>query len=282
MKKTNSSLTVNSDWNKDTFLADVKKVYGKDLQDHEFSLLCQLGMATNLNPFLREIWAVKYGNAPATIFIGRDGYRKAAQNYNNYDYHIVDSVYSNDDFRIENSKIIHNYNITDRGKLVGAYCSVKRKSSSKPMFVYVDLNEYNLKKSVWLTKPATMIKKVAEAQGLRMAFQSIFAGTYDESEDWTVEEINSKQEPIKQPSNKKSKEVSQKPIKEEMPHDDWSTKTTQAEFIEIYNEYTIKMKWSPDQIKENYEKITKGKNLNEFTETQLKAYIEQFKNKLNQ
>ncbi len=37
---------------------------------------------------------------------------------------------------------------------------------------------------VWVGKPATMIKKVAEAQGLRASFQELFAGTYEESENW--------------------------------------------------------------------------------------------------
>ena len=33
-----------------------------------------------------------------------------------------------------------------------------------------------------------MIKKVAEAQVLRMTFQDLFAGTYDESEEWETKE----------------------------------------------------------------------------------------------
>lgn len=91
-------------------------------------------------------------------------------------------MYSKDEFKISQGDIVHNYSLNDRGALVGAYCSVKRKSAAKPVFVYVELSEYNTGKSLWLTKKATMIKKVAEAQGLRMAFQELFAGTYDEDE----------------------------------------------------------------------------------------------------
>ena len=32
-----------------------------------------------------------------------------------------------------------------------------------------------------------MIKKVAEAQGLRGSFQELFAGTYEESENWEAD-----------------------------------------------------------------------------------------------
>ena len=51
------------------------------------------------------------------------------------------------------------------------------------MFNFVDIKEYNTNQSVWKQKPATMIKKVAEAQWLRWTFQELFAGTYDESEE---------------------------------------------------------------------------------------------------
>jgi len=184
MKNTGSATSAIMIWQEQTALSEIKKIYGKDLTEGEFTTLCQIGQATGLNPFLREIWAVKYGSNPASIFIVRDGYRKAAQANPEYDYHIVDAVYGNDDFRIEEAEVKHNYSVKDRGQLAGAYCIVKRKSSTKPLFTFIDLKEYNTGRSVWKEKPATMIKKVAEAQGLRMAFQSMFAGTYDEAEEW--------------------------------------------------------------------------------------------------
>lgn len=169
-------------WSDQDQVAEIKKIYAPQLTDGEFATLCQIGKATNTNPFMREIWAVKYGNQAAQIFIGRDGYRKIAQANDDYDYHFVDAVYSNDKFEVSKAEIDHSYNLADRGSLVGAYALVQRKSSSKPVFVFVEFSEYNTGKSVWKDKPATMIKKVAEAQCLRMAFQSLFAGTYDESE----------------------------------------------------------------------------------------------------
>lgn len=175
-------------WQDNAQLAEVKKIYGGKLTEGEFVTFVQIGKALNLNPFLKEIWAVKYGNSAANIFVGRDGYRKNAQENPDYDYHSVDAVYSKDEFSVENGDVKHKYNFgTDRGTIVGAYCIVKRKGSSKPIFTFVEHAEYNTKKSVWLAKPATMIKKVAEAQGLRMAFQKLFSGTYDESEDWRKE-----------------------------------------------------------------------------------------------
>jgi phage recombination protein Bet len=176
-------------WTDSTKVQEIKKVFAPNLSDSEFSTLVGIGQATGLNPFLREIWAVKYGNNPASIFVGRDGYRKTAQSNPDYDYHLTDAVYQNDSFSVTDGEVKHSYSVKQRGMIIGAYCVVKRKKSSKPIFTFVELKEYSTGKSLWGTKPATMIKKVAEAQGLRMAFQGIFAGTYDESEAWEVKEV---------------------------------------------------------------------------------------------
>jgi len=169
-------------WNDDKSLEEVKKLFAPNLTNIEFSMFVQMGKATGLNPFLREIWAVKFGNNPAQIFVGRDGYRKSAQSYPKYDYHYAEAVYSNDYFKSQDGVYHHEFNLKDRGELVGAFCNVKRKDSTRPISVFVEFKEYDLKQSIWKTKPATMIKKVAESQALRMAFQEKFAGTYEENE----------------------------------------------------------------------------------------------------
>jgi len=169
-------------WNDEKNLEEVKKLFAPNLTAVEFSMFVQMGKATGLNPFLREIWAVKFGNNPAQIFVGRDGYRKSAQSYPKYDYHYAEAVYSNDYFKSQDGVYHHEFNLKDRGELVGAFCNVKRKDSTRPISVFVEFKEYDLKQSIWKTKPATMIKKVAESQALRMAFQEKFAGTYEENE----------------------------------------------------------------------------------------------------
>ncbi len=171
-------------WECPVNLQEIKEIYAKNATTSEFKALVQLGKATGLNPFLKELWLIKYGDSPAQIFVGRDGYRRSAQANDNYDYHHVEAVYSNDSLHYDLSKgeVNHTQDFKNRGNLVGAYCLVKRKSSSKPVYVFVDLREYTTGKSLWSTKPATMIKKVAEAQCLRMAFQELFGGTYADEE----------------------------------------------------------------------------------------------------
>lgn len=168
-------------------LKEVRDQFAPTLSDKEFAFFVTLGSSLNANPFQREIWAVKYdANKPASIFLGRDFYRKKAQALDDYDGHITDTVYSKDNFTVENGIPKHSYSLNDRGNLLGAYCVVYKKNTKQPFFVFVKLEEYNKGFSLWKTMPDTMLRKVAEAQALRGAFQGVFAGTYDESEQWDV------------------------------------------------------------------------------------------------
>lgn len=172
-------------WDEKESISEIQKIFAPTLSVVEFKIYVAVGKATGLNPYLREIWAVKYDSKSAQIFIGRDGYRKSAQRHPQYDYHLADAVYENDEFSVEDGNVKHKYSLKDRGNLLGAYCMVKRKGSSKSNFIFVELKEYTTGRALWhpqTGKQATMIKKVAEAQALRSSFQEIFAGTYHEYE----------------------------------------------------------------------------------------------------
>jgi phage recombination protein Bet len=181
-----AQLNTNNDiWNDESKLKEIRRMASPSapLTDMEFSFMVELGRATQLNPFRREIWAVKYKQGiPAQIFIGRDGYVLGAQRQPDYEYHQVNSVYSNDEFYMDESGIKHKAKLIDRGVLIGAYCIVKRKSASKPTYSVVTMEEYNTNQSLWKTKPETMLKKVAEAQGVRQSFKEVFRGTYSDAE----------------------------------------------------------------------------------------------------
>ncbi len=177
-------------WDDDAKIQEIKKLYAPTLTDSEFLMFMGIAKASNCNPYLREIYAVKYNGKAASIFIARDGYRKGAQQHPQYDYHQVDAVYEGDDFSIKDCQVSHSYKLANRGKLIGAYCIAKRKSSSRPMYVFVNLGEYNTNQSLWSSKPATMIKKVAEAQCLRACFQDLFSNTYAEEEKFVDAEYS--------------------------------------------------------------------------------------------
>lgn len=173
-------------WEDNKKLEEIRKLFAPTLTEMEFQFFIGLGKASGLNPFTREIWAIKYSKEqPAQVFIGRDGYRKAAQGHSEYDYHQSDAVYEKDEFSVLNGEVHHKYTLADRGQLIGAYCVAKRHKSSRPIYVFAQLNEYSTGKSLWNAntgKPATMIKKVAESQCLRACFQDLLGGTYGEEE----------------------------------------------------------------------------------------------------
>jgi phage recombination protein Bet len=169
-------------------LKEIKEVFCKDLTTIEFNAYVGMGKATGLNPFLRELWAVKYDkNKPASIFIGRDGYRLAAQRHPAYEHHQCDAIYENDDFSVEDCIPKHHYNLKNRGKLLGAYATLRLKTSPKVFYVFVNLKEYDKGQSNWNSMKETMIKKVAESQVFRMGLQGMFAGSYHEAEQYHVE-----------------------------------------------------------------------------------------------
>lgn len=262
-------------WEDSTQLQEVKKLFAPDLTQDEFQTFVGIGKATKLNPFLREIWAVKYGKQAASIFIWRDWYRKSAQSSEQYDYHLVDAVYMNDNFEIENGEVKHKYNFKDRWQLVWAYCLVRRKWASQPVYNYVDLIEYYngnriiknweitneikktqygpMKETIWDTKPATMIKKVAEAQWLRGTFQELFAWTYDESEDWNTPKVQKVQEPV---IDEKKQEENYKKYYDKM----YAVKSIE-ELQQVFVELNAERKKDKDLInKVQIDELTKVKN----------------------
>lgn len=67
-------------------------------------------------------------------------------------------------------------------KLVGGWAEVYDKRRSHPSRAEVSLDEYDQHRSLWRTKPATMIRKVALVQALREAYPGAYGGIYDSSE----------------------------------------------------------------------------------------------------
>ena len=131
-------------------IALIKATVARGCTDTEFELLMYLAAQYQLDPIRRQIWAVKYGNNPASIFTGRDGFLEIAHR---------SGVFDGMESGIRK----------DGDELVG-WCKVYRKDMSHAFFVEVYEKEYTTGKSLWLTKPRIMIQKVAESSCLRRAF----------------------------------------------------------------------------------------------------------------
>ena len=119
-------------------------------QKEQFLELCQL---LNLNPFLREIYAVGYKDK-FNIIIGYNAYLKRAE--------------------MTGKLALWNHWTEGEGDNMKAVIEIYRKDFTGPFRHEVYLAEYKQDTQIWRTKPVTMIKKVAVAQGFRLAFPTEF------------------------------------------------------------------------------------------------------------
>src|SRR6056297_1897075 len=142
----------------------VKQKVGSGLTKTEWELFLYMARLYDLNPLLREIWAVKYNGKPANIFTGRDGLLKIAHKSGMFDG--MKTV-----LLVSTQQGVEEADIAPKGsEILGAKCYVWRKDMSHPVEVSVKLSEYDTHRSIWKDKPNTMIKKVAEAHCLRRTF----------------------------------------------------------------------------------------------------------------
>ena len=144
-----------------------------------FMALCQ---ARKLNPFTKEIYAIKYkAENPAQFVVSKDAILKRAVLHPDYNGKESGVIVKN----LETGKKEYKegtYYDEEEEKLVGGWCRVYRKNIDKPEFSAVKLSEVDKKQSVWLSSPATMVEKVAKVRALREAFVEDFAGMYEEDE----------------------------------------------------------------------------------------------------
>lgn len=154
------------------------------ITDKEIKLFIELAKAQKLNPFTKEIFITKYGDYPATFIVGKDVFTKRAQ---------ANLLFKG----MQAGIIVQRGNAIDQREgsamygdemLLGGWCKVYVQGYDVPIYDSVSFNEYAARKadgslnSMWASKPATMIRKVAIVHALREAFPSDFQGLYDQSE----------------------------------------------------------------------------------------------------
>jgi phage recombination protein Bet len=140
----------------------IKAKVAPDATNTEFELLMYMANKFDLDPLLKEIWLVKFGNSPAQIYAGRDGYLKIAHRSGHFD----------------GMKTVVEFD--ENKKPVSATCTVFRNDMGHPIESHVLFSEYTTGKNLWTSKPAVMIGKVAESVALRKAFS--VSGIYDPDE----------------------------------------------------------------------------------------------------
>lgn len=172
----------------------------------EVGMFLKLCEGQKLNPFLREAYIVKYGDQAAQMVVGKDAFTKRAESNPNYKGAKSGVIVVNLNKQIENREGTFVY--TEGGeKLVGGWARVHFRDDKEEVFNTVSLSEYNTGKSLWASKPATMIRKVALVQALREAFPNALGQLY------IAEEVGVDEELPTEPINPEKDQAPQEPSK---------------------------------------------------------------------
>jgi len=151
----------------------IKDTYAAKASKTEFELLIYMSRIYGLDVLTRKIWCVKYGNNPAQIFAGRDGFLEIAHRDPNFDgmkttVEMIPQPFTVRCFKWENDQKKF-FDKTFDFQFV-ATCQVFRKDKTRPFEITVWEEEYSTGMDNWEKKRRTMISKVAESQCLRKAF----------------------------------------------------------------------------------------------------------------
>lgn len=163
---------------------DVRNFICKEATIAECRIFLETCKQYHLNPFAKEAYLIHYdnknGDTASAIVLGKTCYMKMAEAHPQYDGFEAGVIV----FVPEVGELIHREgSIIYKGEeLVGGWAKTYRKDRSRPFYEEVNFSEYDTKKSLWVTKPATMIRKVALVHTLREAFPATFGGLIDESE----------------------------------------------------------------------------------------------------
>ena len=147
----------------------------------EVGLFLQLCSTQRLNPWTGEAYLVKYADdRPAQIVTGKETFTRRAAANPDYEGFEAGVTYMDVHAQVrqrEGSAIYPSAGET----LLGGWCRVYIRGK-RPFYDEVSLSEYSTGKSLWKSKPATMVRKVALVHCLREAFPDAFAGLYSAEE----------------------------------------------------------------------------------------------------
>jgi phage recombination protein Bet len=159
-------------------IALLKRTIAKSVSDDELALFMHVANRTGLDPFARQIHAVRRWNSDIggygmTIQTGIDGYRLLADRTGKYSPG-KDSTFTYDsDGKIESATSFIMKKVGDTWFEV---------SSTARYSEYVVKNKEGIPNKNWLEKPHIMLAKCAEALALRKAFPAELSAVYIEEE----------------------------------------------------------------------------------------------------
>ena len=175
-------------------IAEIKRTICPKANDKEAASFLQLCRYMGLNPFVNDAYLIKYGDAAATMVVGKDAFTKRADAHPQF-------------AGIESGVIIQTGDkepVNRTGTLglsgetiVGGWARGARTDRKLDVDTTVSFLEYSTGRAMWAKMPSTMIEKVAIVKALRTAFPATFSGLYDQAEMGI--DLNEELEPVNGP-----------------------------------------------------------------------------------
>ena len=156
-----ASTTTALDWGDANVIATLRHTVAQGLNDAEFLLFAEHCKGTGLNPFKKEVWAIKAGGR-LQVMTGINGFLAIANGHPMFDGMEVE--------------------VDDDNAPTKATCKVYRKDRKFPAVGVALLKEYGKETPIWRQMPRVMLTKVAKSIAIREAFPQELNGLYTEEE----------------------------------------------------------------------------------------------------
>jgi len=146
-------------------------------QEEAFNFI-QLAKFQKLNPFLNEIYLVKFGSRPAQMIVSKEAFMKRAEANKSF-RGVKGGVIV---VRGDEVKYLDGAFKLPEDRLVGGWAEVKRDDRDEPIRIEISMGEFNKNQSTWKSMPANMIRKTAIVNALREAFPNQLGALYTDEE----------------------------------------------------------------------------------------------------
>lgn len=146
----------------DAKLATLRNTIAPGLTDAEFGLFAEIVKSTGLNPFTKEIWAIKAGGR-LQLMTGINGFLRIANSHPAFD----------------GMEVEHEW---DGNNLVSCTVKVHRKDRKFPSVATAYMSEYSKPTPIWKQMPSVMLAKCAKSLAIREAFIQELGGLYTAEE----------------------------------------------------------------------------------------------------
>lgn len=155
---------------------DIRERLCPNATDSELALCVELCNRQHLNPFTKEVYLVKYKDAPASIITSYQVFNRRANRQESYGG-IKSGVVVMREGQIVKKRGSAVYKQVGE-QLLGGWAEVQFKDGKEPAYVELALSDYSTGKSNWAKMPGVMIEKCAKAGAWRLAYPDEFGGMY--------------------------------------------------------------------------------------------------------